>query len=82
MCVLPTCELGPRSCSKSYLPLAGSEGMEKTTETTTMGDIGLGLDNENYYNGLNRDYYKDPFLHSWLTKGNLCITPFSILLSI
>ena len=23
----------------------------------------------NYYNGLYRDYYKDPLLHSALTKG-------------
>ena len=29
--------------------------MEKKMETT--------------YNGLYREYYKDPFLHSWLTKG-------------
>ena len=31
--------------------LGGNEGMEKNMET-------------NYSNGLYRDYYKDPFLHS------------------
>ena len=43
--------------------------MEKNMETTRMGlgSIGFrrnGKENVNYYNGLYRDYYKDPFLHS------------------
>ena len=31
--------------------------MEKKMETTVMGSY--------------RDYYEDPFLHSWLTKGKI-----------
>ena len=47
------------------LRVQGLEGMEKTMEIT----IGLGFsrngkENENYYDELYRDYYKDPFLHS------------------
>ena len=30
---------------------------------------------ESFYNGLYRDYYKDPFLHSYLTKGKEFETP-------
>ena len=45
--------------------------MEKKTKTTIIG-LGFrrnGKENRNYCNGLDRDYYKDPFLHSQLTKG-------------
>ena len=49
-------------------------------ETTMMGYIGFrlvwglgfrsnGKEKGNYYNGLYRGYYKDPCLHSFLTKG-------------
>ena len=39
---------------RGYLWLAGNEGTEK---------------NGNYYNGLRRDWHKDPFLHSQLPEG-------------
>ena len=62
----------------SGLWLAGNEGMEKKMETIGLRDYrdyigfrGLGFRawkewkrHGNYYNGLHRDYDKDPFLHS------------------
>ena len=33
-----------------------------------------GKENENYYNGLYREYYKYPFLHSKPTEGKQCQT--------
>ena len=51
----------------SYCRVAGNEGMEKNMETIIQG-LGFrrnGNANRNY-NGLYKDYYKDPFLHSQL----------------
>ena len=49
---------GLRGLGITYLWLAGSEGIEQKMETPIMG-----------YNGLYMNYFKDPFLHAQLTKG-------------
>ena len=55
--------------------LVGNEGAEKKMEITLLGlGFRVGIqewerENGNYYIGFYRDYYKDPVLHSELTKG-------------
>ena len=45
--------------------------METTIEFRVQGLGGHCKRNENYYNGLHRDYYEDPFLPYRLTQGQL-----------
>ena len=48
-------------------------GKDMETAITGLGFRKNRQESGNYFTGLYRDYYKDPFPHSYLTKGKYCV---------